>query len=211
MPMTASSELNGSEFFRPSIECAYRLSRLRTEFHKKLKGQTLGSEFEKLTALFIDDAFRHLSHLRPGKWTVTNLGGSRSSRHLSDFDQYSHLGLLKEACDASRSLEALLGNDYLISPDILVSRSPEDDTEINRLEDLVDGDVAHFAPLRSLNQTDPILHASISCKWTMRSDRSQNTRSEALNLLRLRKGRAPHILAVVAEPTPSQHRAASLA
>ncbi|WP_322994566.1 NgoMIV family type II restriction endonuclease [Castellaniella sp.] len=29
----------------------------------------------------------------------------------------------------------------------------------------------------------PLLHASISCKWTIRSDRAQNSRSEALNLI----------------------------
>jgi hypothetical protein len=34
----------------------------------------------------------------------------------------------------------------------------------------------------------------------MRSDRSQNTRTEALNLMRNRKGRNPHIVAVVMEP-----------
>ena len=43
----------------------------------------------------------------------------------------------------------------------------------------------------------------------MRSDRAQNTRSEALNLIRNRKGRAPHIVAVTGEPTPS--RIASIA
>ena len=55
----------------------------------------------------------------------------------------------------------------------------------------------------------PILHASISCKWTIRSDRSQNTRTEALNLIRNRKGHTPHIAAVTAEPLPT--RIASLA
>ena len=54
-----------------------------------------------------------------------------------------------------------------------------------------------------------ILHASISCKWTIRSDRAQNTRTEALNLIRNRKGPLPHILVVTAEPT--SHRLASLA
>jgi NgoMIV restriction enzyme len=38
----------------------------------------------------------------------------------------------------------------------------------------------------------------------MRSDRAQNARSEALNLIRNRKGRTPHIVAVAAEPTPSR-------
>lgn len=49
-----------------------------------------------------------------------------------------------------------------------------------------------------------MLHAVISCKWTMRSDRAQNARSEALNLIRNRKGRAPHIAVVTAEPLPSR-------
>lgn len=49
-----------------------------------------------------------------------------------------------------------------------------------------------------------ILHASVSCKWTIRSDRAQNTRTEALNLIRNRKGKTPHIVAVVAEPLPTR-------
>jgi hypothetical protein len=43
----------------------------------------------------------------------------------------------------------------------------------------------------------------------MRSDRSQNTRTEALNIIRNRKGRTPVIVAVTAEPMPT--RIASLA
>lgn len=57
--------------------------------------------------------------------------------------------------------------------------------------------------------TRNILHASISCKWTMRSDRSQNTRTEALNPIRNRKGQVPHIVAVTLEPMPT--RLASIA
>ena len=43
----------------------------------------------------------------------------------------------------------------------------------------------------------------------MRSDRAQNSRTEALNLIRNRKGKTPHIVAVTAEPMPT--RLASLA
>ncbi len=43
----------------------------------------------------------------------------------------------------------------------------------------------------------------------MRSDRAQNSRSEALNLIRNRKGHLPHVVAVIGEPLPS--RIASLA
>lgn len=57
--------------------------------------------------------------------------------------------------------------------------------------------------------TFPLLHASISVKWTIRSDRAQNSRTEALNLIRNRKGHLPHIVVVTAEPVPN--RLASLA
>ena len=53
------------------------------------------------------------------------------------------------------------------------------------------------------------MHASISCKWTLRSDRAQNARTEALNLIRNRNGHVPHIVAITAEPMPK--RIASLA
>lgn len=43
----------------------------------------------------------------------------------------------------------------------------------------------------------------------MRSDRAQNSRTEALNLIRNRKGRTPHIVVATGEPLPS--RIASLA
>ena len=66
-----------------------------------------------------------------------------------------------------------------------------------------------MADLRKSNGGKPILHASVSAKWTMRSDRAQNSRTEALNLIRNRKGHLPHIVVVTGEPLPS--RLASLA
>ena len=65
-------------------------------------------------------------------------------------------------------------------------------------------DVGRYTPVREANQPHPILHAVVSCKWTLRSDRAQNARSEALNLVRNRKGRLPHIVVVTGEPTPSR-------
>ncbi|EMU6176122.1 restriction endonuclease, partial [Escherichia coli] len=104
---------------------------------------------------------------------------------------------------------AALGSDYTISPDIIVEREPECDQVINSPELLVDDSVTRMSALRSSNGGKPILHASISCKWTIRSDRAQNARSEALNLIRNRKGNLPHVMVVTAEPTPS--RLASIA
>jgi hypothetical protein len=69
-----------------------------------------------------------------------------------------------------------------------------------------------YSPLREVNQKNKpkeLLHAVISCKWTIRSDRSQNTRTEALNLIRNHKGNLPHIMAITAEPLPT--RIASIA
>jgi hypothetical protein len=106
-------------------------------------------------------------------------------------------------------IEVLLGSDYVIAPDIILVRQPEPDEVINANQFLVDETVSLRSSLRRRNNGLPILHASISCKWTLRSDRAQNARSEALNLIRNRKGRLPHIAVVTGEPLPS--RLASLA
>ena len=74
---------------------------------------------------------------------------------------------------------------------------------------LVNDTVCKMADIRASNGGRPILHASISAKWTMRSDRAQNSRTEALGLIRNRKGHLPHIVVVTGEPMPS--RLASLA
>ena len=83
-------------------------------------------------------------------------------------------------------------------------RLPESDRDINADERLVDSLQARHTPLRQVNSRLPILHASVSCKWTLRSDRAQNSRSEALNLVRNRKGRLPHVAVVTGEPTPNR-------
>jgi hypothetical protein len=88
-------------------------------------------------------------------------------------------------------------------------REPEEDESINSAEFLVNDYHARLTSLRRINNPKPILHASISCKWTLRSDRAQNARSEGLNLVRNRKGRLPHIAVVTGEPTP--YRIASIA
>ena len=112
------------------------------------------------------------------------------------------------------TLASSLGTDYIIKPDIVIGRWSVSDEEINQEKSVVDTTeiFAGLTPLREVNaekQHRLILHASISCKWTLRSDRSQNARAEALNLIRNRKGNLPHILAVTAEPLPT--RIASLA
>lgn len=169
----------------------------------KLAGQTAGANFEDLCAKFVTDTFASLHHLRPGKFMV------EKGRSIALFDQYTHLKEIGEALRRDRFLATAIGNDYLIKPDVIIARVPEDDRSINNSEYLVDENVAKLASIRLSNQPHPILHASLSCKWTIRSDRGQNARSEGLNLVRNRKGRLPHIAVITGEPLPT--RIASLA
>lgn len=152
------------------------------------------------------------------KNTVTKLGRSLWDVHqvsgpnlleIAKYEQYAHLIALDRAAKADPELAAALGSDYTITPDIVVVRGLESDEQINANEFLVDESVSTRASLRAMAGGKPLLHASVSCKWTIRSDRAQNARSEALNLMRNRKGRLPNIMVVTAEPTPS--RLASIA
>ena len=170
-------------------------------------GQQAGSAFEEVCARYLRNTFPHLAHIRPGCWKIGKVVGGRTA--ISQYDQYQHLLALDEAASSDKRLAAALGTDYLIKPDVVISRFPEIDEKINELATIVDDNHASLSSLRKANSHLPILHASISCKWTLRSDRAQNARSEALNLIRNRKGKLPHVVVVTGEPTPS--RIASLA
>ncbi|MDO5622991.1 MAG: NgoMIV family type II restriction endonuclease [Paracoccus sp. (in: a-proteobacteria)] len=171
---------------------------------ERLAGQTSGRRFEELVAAFVRSTFCPLNHLRPGQWAVEQISGRGRVETLARFAQFSHLRAIAEAVRGNVQLAAAIGNEYAIKPDVVVYRGPESDDAINAPGLIVDDELATRAPLRASFNQQPILHASISCKWTMRSDRSQNARSEALNLIRHRKGTVPHIVAVVAEPMPSR-------
>jgi len=167
-----------------------------------VSGQTSGNLFEQITASFVEESFQKLAHLRPGEWTFS------IGRRVQEFEQYEHLAVLEKALLTYKELRTAFG-DYLIKPDIVIGRIPVQDKEINQNQKLIDDNLVTYSPLRKQNSSKPILHASISCKWTIRSDRSQNSRTEGLNLIRNRKGHTPHIMIVTAEPYPQ--RIASLA
>ena len=175
---------------------------------ERIAGQTSGNQFEGICADFVKTTFPSLAHLRPGIWDVRQVSG-RNRLEIARYEQYAHLVALDKAAKNDSELAAALGSDYTITPDIIVSRETESDASINQGGTLVDDTVALAASLRQANGGKHLLHASISCKWTIRSDRAQNARSEALNLIRNRKGPLPHIMVVTAEPTPS--RLASIA
>ncbi|EKN48643.1 MULTISPECIES: NgoMIV family type II restriction endonuclease [Pseudomonas syringae group] len=171
-------------------------------------GQTSGNEFEGICSEYVKNTFLKLGHLRPGAWDIHQVSG-RNRLEIAKYEQYAHLIALDRAAKADPELAAALGSDYTITPDIVVVRGLESDEKINLHEFLVDPTVSTRSSLRASNGGKPLLHASISCKWTIRSDRAQNARSEALNLMRNRKGHLPNIMVVTAEPTPS--RLASIA
>ncbi len=165
-------------------------------------GQKAGALFETVTLDFVQQAFTLLAPIRPGQWHFSVHG------QLDQFDQYKHLTEITAALEHYPTLQAALG-DYMITPDIVISRAPVTPETLNAPRTIYEQKVARLTPLLESNTTQPTLHASISCKWTIRSDRSQNARTEGLNLIRNRKGKTPHIAIVTAEPLPS--RIASIA
>ena len=174
----------------------------------KISGQTLGKQFELLTMEFLQETFPHLQNLRPGQWSILQLGNNNRLK-TSDFEQYEHLAYLSTLTAENAQLAAALGNDYLVAPDVVIYRNLYEDVEINAEQYIVDDKISRMADIRKANGGKPLLHASVSAKYTMRSDRAQNSRTEALNLIRNRKGHLPHIVVVTAEPMPN--RLASLA
>ncbi|MFP4621599.1 MAG: NgoMIV family type II restriction endonuclease [Bacteroidales bacterium] len=169
--------------------------------YEKLVGQTAGTLFEIETRQYIKEAFNAINHLRPGDWNY------RVNSVISLYDQYKHLEHLEQIIKDNRTLASTLGSGYIVQPDIVVTRKPIEDNEINKRKIVIKktDNIASLTPLRNINNEGiELLHASISCKFTIRSDRSQNTRTEALNLIRNRKGKLPHIVAVTGEPLPTR-------
>lgn len=175
---------------------------------EKINGQTLGKQFEVLTMEFLSNTFPQLQNLRPGAWHILQLGNNNRLK-TSDFEQYEHLAYLSELTAENARLAAALGNDYLVAPDVVIYKDLLEDEFINIKQEIVSNNVCKMTDVRKSNGGKPVLHASVSAKFTMRSDRAQNSRTEALNLIRNRKGHLPHIVVVTAEPLPS--RLASLA
>lgn len=101
------------------------------------------------------------------------------ARLITEFAQYEHLQQIAALAATSPTLRVELPMDYIIKPDVTVG-------------------------LAGTFGLAPALHASVSCKWTLRSDRAQNIRHEAVILMRTRRDRLPHVVAVTAEPMPTR-------
>lgn len=127
------------------------------------------------------DLALQLAARSPGRsWSV------RRGALITDYSQYVHLLQLNQLVLTSPTLSVTIGQDYLIKPDVTVGL--ENVPTVNGMT---------------------LLHAAVSCKWTIRSDRVQNIRHENNQMVRHRRGRQPHLVSVTAEPLPS--RLASIA
>jgi len=126
-----------------------------------------GNEFEEICRKFLENTFLRLDHLRPGIWRIQR--GNQAVIAL--YEQYAHLNALARAARRDPELATVLGSDYIIKPDVIITRELEEDATINARGALVDEQYVRLASLRKINGGLPLLHASISCKWTIRSDR----------------------------------------
>lgn len=109
------------------------------------------------------------------EWLISRTGD------VSRFAQFRHLRELQQLFVDNPALRSTVARDYQVKTDVYVG-------------------VKHPQDPRAL----PFLHAAISCKWTIRSDRVQNVRYEFATLVRTRRGRLPHLVLVTAEPLPSR-------
>lgn len=108
-------------------------------------------------------------------WLVTRTGT------VADYAQYTHLNELQALLEQSPALRSTFAGDYQVKTDVYVG-------------------VENSA----VSGVEQYLHAAISSKWTIRSDRVQNVRHEFGMLVKNRRGRAPHLVLVTGEPLPSR-------
>jgi hypothetical protein len=192
---------NADKHSEISVDLAARLAeRLpAAEAPLGMKGQQLGGAFELAVRNFIRPGLELFPAFRSKRMRV------EPGRVISHFAQFAHLAEIQAAVKENPELEATLGGDYLVHPDLVVSWDPFDDASLSPAVD-PERRPETLSPARSesLGAGLPLLHATVSCKWTIRSDRAQNIRTEALNLVRNRKGRTPHIVAVTMEPDPNR-------
>jgi NgoMIV restriction enzyme len=61
----------------------------------KLPGQSSGNQFEIHVANYLSKSFSNLPHIRPGDWEIS-VSSSRSGTEISAYEQYEHVGILRE-------------------------------------------------------------------------------------------------------------------
>lgn len=147
------------------------------------------------------------------------------NRHLSDFEQFDHLSALRNLSEdtGSARVARTLGQLRRFATARIVS-PPRDVTQLESLldahqreiqavtdqrqqlieqigeESLLRLDVVSY---RDEMTTRPHLLTGFSLKWSLRTDRAQDCRSQGAKMSALRRGRMPHFAAVTMEPRPA--------
>lgn len=160
-------------------------------------GTTLGKRFETAVRDYLDKCIVILEPVAPHNLSTRAVARDAGAKPIMAYAQFAHLAKIEQEIAGNAELQAVLGGDYVVDSDILIGFDPI-------APDRFSGPPAVHgsSTMVARDGSCPILHASVSCKWTMRRDRNQNTRLEALNLVRNRKGRLPHIVAVTMECDP---------
>ena len=123
-----------------------------------------------------DDLGAALTERDPDRVWLVSRGGT-----VADYAQFTHLNDLQAILLSNPTLRTTFAGDYQVRTDVYVGVENRSDAAQR-----------------------PFLHAAISSKWTIRSDRVQNVRHEFATLVRNRRGRCPHLVLVTAEPLPSR-------
>ncbi len=158
----------------------------------------------RYTLQFLRDAFDEIG--------INGLNGSFLSvndaiKSMIRFDDYKAVTKLVKHLNRDASLRRTIGGDYLITPDLTVAKKLSntigfcaDNAHIPAAE--VDSQaIKHEQPRFVRPPLDyKTLHASISCRWTIRFDRSVSCRASPLNLIRSKSGKRPYIAVVTFEP-----------
>ncbi len=110
------------------------------------------------------------------KFVRTKATSARDASRLNDLIAAVDIALAADE-DARRVLLAQVGHESLLKLDVVASRR---------------ADPAH----------SPQLEVGLSLKWSLRTDRAQDCRSQGAKLSSLRRGRMPHFAAITMEPRP---------
>lgn len=149
--------------------------------------------------------------------------GVRAERRLEEFEQYAHLNALKAlAADASPEVASALtwlerathstGSELVQLVDAVKEAVTAADGRRRALVDLLgdesplrlDVAVARAVPSSQTDASDVPNHlvAGFSLKWSLRTDRLQDPRTQGAKMATMRRGRMPHFAAVTMEPRP---------
>ena len=123
---------------------------------------------------------------------------------LARFAQFKHVAELERLGVEEMSIRSSVLMGLAVDPNVLMVRTPLHDNTINERAVLVELTLARRSWLRERYQPKPLLHAALWCRASMSRDTGGAIRASARTLIHLRRGRAPHLVAVTCEFLPSR-------